>query len=105
MSGLQICRKNSQNGEAVNVRVFRHSGDNWLDRQAVRSIVRLANIPDIPSATRETRTVQANIIAARDKDTFHALRDELLIVEQARIASEGPDSKVIAINSGTQPTG
>ena len=103
--GLVQVRFEVQNGEAVNARVFRNSGNRWLDRQAVRSIERLRNIPDIPSAAGEARTVQANIITARTSKSFRKLHDELLVAEQARMASSGPDRTVIAINSGTEPAG
>lgn len=94
-----------ENGEPVNVRVHRQSGDRWLDRAAIRSVERMDNLGPIPVSYDGSRTVQANIITARDDRSFAVLNDELLTIEEARLASTGPDRTVIALNAGSMPAG
>lgn len=104
-NGLVQIRFEVADGHPVNVRVHRQSGYRWLDRQAVRSVERLNNMSDIPYTADNTRTVQANIITARDEDAFRDLHDELIAVEEARMASSGPDRTVIALNPGSRRAG
>ena len=94
-----------ENGEPVNVRVHRQSGDRWLDRAAMRSVERMDNLGPMPVSYNGSRTVQANIITARDDRSFAVLNDELLTIEEARLASTGPDRTVIALNAGSMSAG
>lgn len=94
-----------QDGKAVNARMFRRSGDRWLDRQAMRSIQRLDNIPDVPSDAGNSRTVQANIITANSDTAYRTLNARLMDMEKARMASSRADRTVIALTAGLSPAG
>lgn len=104
-NGLVQVRFEVRDGKAVNTRLFHRSGDSWLDRQAVRSIERLEGIPDVPSAAGDSRTVQANIITARDDNAYRVLNARLVDMEEIRMASSGPDRTVIALTAGALPAG
>lgn len=104
-NGIAQVRFEVQNGEAVNVRLFRASGDRWLDRMAMRSVERLDRIPDVPNTIGEGQTVQANIITARSDEAYAELADELRDIEETRMASSGPDRTVIALNPGRRTAG
>lgn len=103
-NGLVQVRFEVQDGKAVNARVFHRSGDSWLDRQAVRSIERLADIPDVPGVG-DVRTVQANIITASSENAYRVLSARLVDMEEARMASSGAERTVIALTAGTPPAG
>lgn len=100
-NGLVQIRFEVHDGQAVNVRVHRPSGDRWLDRAAMKSVAHLDGIPAIPYEVDGQRTVQANIITARSDKAFDELSEELRDVEAARMASAGPDQMVIALNPGS----
>ncbi len=104
-NGLVQVRFEVQDGKPVNVQMHRRSGDSWLDRQAVRSIERLDNVPDVPGASAYPQVVQANIITANSDRAYRELSDRLTVMEQARMASSGPDRTVIALTAGTSPAG
>ncbi|WP_156521934.1 hypothetical protein [Croceicoccus mobilis] len=85
-------------GDATNIRMVRSSDRPYLDSLARLSVKRLKDLPKI-TGSDERQPVLANIIVARDVQSFDRLSEELALSERARMASGDPaEHAVIALN-------
>lgn len=100
---LQV-RFEVEDGQAVNVRMIRASGTRWLDKAATRAVADMDDLPALPAADRG-RTIQANIVSARNSMASDRLMRELQRSEAERIASADVERTVLALNLVQAPAG
>lgn len=84
------------NGRAENIQTLTSSGDRSTDMVAKRAVRWLGNLDDAPIANAEGQTFQANIIFAQDFREYGSLEAKLAKMENARLARNDGDSKVVS---------